>query len=197
MANGFMATTGLMILPIMTILMSFIMVRMCYKKCPPSKIMVIYGNVGMDRSGTPLRAKYIHGSAAFIVPFIQTYEFLDLKPISIPIELRNALSKEHTQIDIFSTFIVGISEEMELMEKAGERLLGVSVAEIQRLAKEIILGQLRLIIGTLNVEDIDLNKEKFVDDLYKNVGKELNKLGLYLINNSISGIKGPSGKKIM
>ena len=61
-----------------------------YKRCPSDRILVVYGKVGGGQS-----AKCIHGGAAFILPVIQDYEFLDLTPISIEVNLVNALSKQN------------------------------------------------------------------------------------------------------
>lgn len=64
-----------------------------YKKCPSDKIMVIYGNVGKNKDGSARSSKCIHGGAAFIKPVFEAYEFLDLTPISISVDLQNALSR--------------------------------------------------------------------------------------------------------
>ncbi|MGN0588724.1 MAG: flotillin family protein, partial [Ruminiclostridium sp.] len=64
-----------------------------YRKCPSDKVLVIYGKVGSDKSGQARSAKCIHGGAAFIFPIIQSYQYMDLTPISINVDLKNALSK--------------------------------------------------------------------------------------------------------
>ena len=62
-----------------------------YRKCPSDKIMVIYGKLGADRNGQAVSSKCIHGGAKFIWPVIQDYQYLDLTPISINVDLTNAL----------------------------------------------------------------------------------------------------------
>ena len=54
-----------------------------YRKCPSDKILVVYGKVGANKDGTYRSAKCIHGGAAFIVPVLQSYEYLDLSLIHI------------------------------------------------------------------------------------------------------------------
>ena len=120
-----------------------------YRECPSDKIMVIYGKVGTDKNGQAKSAKCIHGGAAFIVPVIQSYQYLDLTPISINVDLKNALSKQNIRVDVPSRFTVGISTEPGIMQNAAERLLGLKMMEIQELAKDIIFGQLRLVIATM------------------------------------------------
>ena len=125
-----------------------------YKKCPSDKILVKYGLVGSGELGIK-SAKCIHGGATLVWPVIQAYEFLDLTPISIEVNLQNALSKQNIRIDVPSRFTVGISTEPEVMQNAAERLLGLRLAEIQELAKDIIFGQLRLVVATMDMPIID------------------------------------------
>ncbi len=164
-----------------------------YKKCPSDKIMVIYGRVGKNKDGSTRSAKCIHGGAAFIVPVIQAYEFLDLTPLSIPVDLKNALSRQNIRIDVPSRFTVGISTEPTVMQNAAERLLGLQLPEIQELAKDIIFGQLRLIIATMDIEEINTDRDKFLEAVSRNVEVELKKIGLRLINVNVTDISDESG----
>lgn len=172
---------------------TFVLLLSRYRKCPSDKIMVIYGKVGNNADGTQRSAKCIHGGAAFIWPIIQAYEYLDLTPISISIDLKKALSKQNIRIDVPSRFTVGISTEPGVMQNAAERLLGMKRTEIQNLAEDIILGQLRLIIATMKIEEINTDRDKFLDAVSGNVETELKKIGLRLINVNITDINDESG----
>ncbi len=164
-----------------------------YRKCPSDKILVIYGKVGADQFGQPRSARCIHGGAAFIVPVIQSYQYLDLTPISMNVDLKNALSKQNIRINVPSRFTVGISTEPGVMQNAAERLLGLKLVEIQELAKDIVFGQLRLIIATMDIEEINSDREKFTQAVAKNVEIELKKIGLRLINVNVTDITDESG----
>ena len=164
-----------------------------YKKCPSDKIMVIYGNVGTNKDGTSRSAKCIHGGAAFIVPVVQAYEYLDLTPLSISVDLKSALSRQNIRVDVPSSFTVGISTEPGVMQNAAERLLGLKMTEIQELAKDIIFGQLRLVIATMDIEEINTDRDKFLDAVSGNVETELKKIGLRLINVNVTDINDESG----
>lgn len=164
-----------------------------YRKCPSDKILVVYGKVGANKDGTYRSAKCIHGGAAFIVPVLQSYEYLDLTPISISVDLKNALSKQNIRIDVPSRFTVGISVEPGVMQNAAERLLGMKLAEIQELAKDIIFGQLRLVIATMEIEEINTDRDKFLAAVSSNVETELKKIGLRLINVNLTDITDESG----
>lgn len=164
-----------------------------YRKCPSDKVMVIYGKVGNNADGTSRSAKCIHGGAAFIWPVIQAVEFLDLTPMSINVDLRNALSKQNIRVDVPSRFTVGISTEAGVMQNAAERMLGLKLDDIQELAKDIIFGQLRLVVATMEIEEINNDRDKFLEAVSRNVETELKKIGLRLINVNVTDITDESG----
>jgi flotillin len=162
-----------------------------YKKCPSDKVLVIYGKT--SATGTSRSARCIHGGAAFIWPVFQDYQFLDLTPISIEVNLTKALSKQNIRVDVPSRFTVGISTEPDIMPNAAERLLGLKLQDIQELAKDIIFGQLRLVIATMDIEEINTDRDKFLANVSKCVEAELKKIGLKLINVNVTDIRDESG----
>ena len=176
---------GFAILFVFVILFSFIR---RYKRCPSDKILVVYGKVGGGQS-----AKCLHGGAAFIWPVIQDYEFLDLTPISIEVNLVNALSKQNIRVNVPSRFTIGISTEPGVMQNAAERMLGLGLNEIQELSKEIIFGQLRLVVASMDIEEINSDRDKFLANISNGVEVELKKVGLRLINVNITDINDESG----
>ena len=176
---------GFAILFFFIIIISFIR---RYKRCPSDRILVVYGKVGTGNS-----AKCIHGGAAFIWPVIQDYEFLDLTPISIEVDLTNALSRQNIRVNVPSRFTIGISTEPGVMQNAAERLLGLGLKEVQELAKEIIFGQLRLVVASMDIEEINADRDKFLTNISQSVESELKKVGLKLINVNITDIVDESG----
>lgn len=164
-----------------------------YKRCPSDRILVVYGKVGRKGQEETRSSKCIHGGASFIWPVIQDYEFMDLTPISIEINLRSALSKQNIRVDVPSIFTVGVSTEPGIMSNAAERLLGLAREDISNLAKDIIFGQLRLVVATMDIEEINSNRDKFLANVASNVEQELKKVGLKLINVNVTDIKDESG----
>ena len=164
-----------------------------YRRCPSDKILVIYGKTGKNSAGSISSARCVHGGAAFIWPVFQDYAFLDLKPISIECNLTNALSKQNIRVDVPCRFTVGISTEPENMTNAAERLLGLSVDSIQNIATDILFGQLRLVIATMDIEEINADRDKFLANVSTNVEAELRKIGLKLINVNVTDIRDESG----
>jgi len=164
-----------------------------YRKCPSDKVLIIYGKVGSNADGSPRSAKCIHGGAAFIWPVFQSFQYLDLTPMTINVDLTNALSQQNIRVDVPSRFTVGISTEVGVMQNAAERLLGLKSIEIQELARDILFGQLRLVIATMAIEEINTDRDKFLEAVSHNVETELKKIGLRLINVNVTDITDESG----
>ncbi len=183
--GAYLLAIGFAILFFFIIIISFIR---RYKRCPSDRILVVYGKVGGGKS-----ARCIHGGAAFIWPVIQDYQFLDLTPISIEVNLVNALSKQNIRVNVPSRFTIGVSTEPGIMQNAAERLLGLGQNEIQELAQEIIFGQLRLVVASMDIEEINSDRDKFLTNISQSVESELKKVGLKLINVNITDIVDESG----
>jgi flotillin len=185
--EGIGTTMTILFVALFILLTLFILIKR-YKRCPSDRILVVYGKVGGGQS-----AKCIHGGAAFIIPVIQDYEYLDLTPISIEVNLVNALSKQNIRVNVPSRFTIGVSTEPGVMQNAAERLLGLGLQDIQELAKEIIFGQLRLVVASMDIEEINSDRDKFLTNISQSVESELKKVGLKLINVNITDIVDESG----
>ena len=159
-----------------------------YRRCPSDKILVVYGTTG-DRGS----AKCVHGGGTFVWPVLQDYAYLSLTPIGIDANLTNALSRQNIRVDVPCRFTVGISTEPESMLAAAERLLGLQSSQIQEMARDILFGQLRLVIATMSIEELNSDRDKFLEAITANVEVELKKIGLRLINVNVTDIKDESG----
>jgi flotillin len=164
------------------------LVATCYKRCPSNKILAVYGNITGEQS-----VKCYHGGGAFIWPLIQDYAFLDLTPMTLHIPLKSALSQQNIRINVPSTFTVAIDTTQEAMNNAAVRLLALSQKDIEMMATEIIIGQLRLTIASLMIEEINQDRERFLLEVRKHIESELRKIGLMLLNVNITDITDESG----
>ncbi|NLX27070.1 MAG: flotillin family protein [Lentisphaerae bacterium] len=158
-----------------------------YRRCPSNKILVIYGKTS---SGA---AKCIHGGAAFVWPLIQDFAYLDLEPFVVPIDLKNALSLENIRVTVPTTVTAAISNTKGIMQNAAVRLLGLTRQQIEDQAQDIILGQMRAVIATMRIEEINQDRQAFLAKVNDSVSGELEKIGLYLINVNIRDIGDESG----
>lgn len=158
-----------------------------YRRCPSNKVLVVYGRVGLNKT-----VQCYHGGGTFVWPLIQGYAFLDLTPKTIHIPLKGALSHQNIRVNVPSTFTVAIGLTTEIMNNAAVRLLELGHKEIESMATEIIIGQLRLTVASLRIEEINQDREMFLEAIKKNIEPELHKIGLTLLNVNITDITDES-----
>ena len=187
------AIIAVIVIVVLIAFMILLTIAVRYKTCPPDKILIIYGKISPNPDGTYRSAKCVHGGASFVMPFFQKYTFMDLTPLAISVDLKSALSKQNIRIDVPSIFTVGVSTDPGIMQNAAERLRMLSLQQISDLARDIIFGQLRLVIATMNIEEINADRDKFLEAISRNVEGELKKVGLRLINVNVTDITDESG----
>jgi flotillin len=176
------------ILVLMSLFVAVMMVQRFYKRCPSNRVLVIYGRTGKGKA-----SRTIHGGAAFVVPLLQDYAYLSLEPIQIEVPLRGALSSENIRVNVPSVFTVAIDTKPEVMQNAAIRLLGLPVGEIRKQAEEIIFGQLRQVVASMNIDEINRDRDMFLNHIQTSLEPELSKIGLQLINVNITDITDESG----
>ena len=179
---------GLMGLVAVLFFGTIILLKANYKRCSSNQVLVIFGKTNQGTA-----AKTVHGGAAFVIPLIQDYRYLSLEPIQIEIPLRGALSMENIRVNVPSVFTVAIGTQPEVMTNAAIRLLELSTPEIRKQAEEIIFGQLRQVIASMKIEDINRDRDTFLEHIQGSVEPELKKIGLVLINVNITDITDESG----
>jgi len=180
--------SAIAIFVVMMMVVGVVTFAKCYKRCPSNRILVVYGKTGIDAP-----AKCIQGGALFIIPLIQDYAYLSLEPIQIEVPLRGALSIENIRVNVPSVFTVAIDTKPEVRQNAAIRLLGMHADEIRKQAEEIIFGQLRQVIASMGIEEINRDRDTFLEHVTRSLEPELNKIGLSLINVNITDITDESG----
>jgi len=187
------STTGMLlaaivVLAVMVCLTALVLLLRFYKRCPSNRVLVIFGKTDKGKV-----ARCTSGGAALVVPLIQDYAWLSLEPRQIEISLRAALSRENIRVNVPSVFTVAIGTDEELMTNAATRLLGLPPREIEKQASEIIFGQLRQVIASMKIEEINRDRDTFLSHITNSLDPELKKIGLVLINVNITDITDESG----
>jgi flotillin len=158
-----------------------------YRRCPSNRVLVVYGRVGGSKT-----VQCYHGGGTFVWPLIQGYAFLDLIPRTIHIPLKGALSHQNIRVNVPSTFTVAVGLTPDIMNNAAVRILSLDHRGIESMATEIIIGQLRLTVASLRIEEINQDRERFLESIKKNIEPELHKIGLTLLNVNITDITDES-----
>jgi flotillin len=170
-----------------------------YRKAGPDEALIVYGGglkykayvmdpqtrkpkIGPD--GKPMYIKRgwkaVIGGAIFTIPVLQRFERISLKLMSIDVKIANAYSLEGVPVNIDAVANVKINSETEAVARAVERFLGIDAQDIKNIIKETLEGQLRDIVGTLTVEQLYRERDDFVSSILKQVGQELDKIGVLI-----------------
>jgi flotillin len=176
------------VVAVLFFLMMIVLMARYYKRCPSNRVLVVFGYG--TRGGA---ARTIHGGATWVLPLVQDYAYLSLEPMQIQIPLRGALSMENIRVNVPCVFTVAVGTDAEVMQNAAIRLLGLPPMEIRKQAEEIIFGQLRQVIASMRIDDINRDRETFRTHIQNSVEPELAKVGLSLINVNITDITDESG----
>jgi flotillin len=155
-----------------------------YKRCPPDQVLVVYGNVGKGES-----ARYIHGGGTMVMPILQASAYLSLAPMKITIPmtaLRPVLPEWDGHAGDALKWIIAISIRPQILDNAARRLLHLRQEDIAGMAREVILGQTLLAATETAIERIDKDTAGFLESVGNRAGGELSKLGLEVVNVSIS-----------
>ena len=89
--------------------------------------------------------------------------------------MQGALSKQNIRVNTPSTFTVGVSTEPGVMENAAERLLGLNLQAVREQASDIIFGQMRVVIATMDIEAINADRDLLIEKITNGVEVELRK----------------------
>ena len=178
----------LMVAVLLVLVPIFFLLTTRFRRCPSNRVLVIFGKVGGGNT-----SKCVHGGAAFVWPLIQDFAYLSLEPIQIEVPLRGALSMENIRVNVPSVFTVAVGTSSEVMHNAAIRLLGLNTVQVKKQAEEIIFGQLRQVIASMRIEDINRDRDTFLEHIQRSLEPELKKVGLVLINVNITDITDESG----
>ena len=188
--SDFGASIMFWLMPIIIIFALVVLVIKQYKICPNDKVMVIYGAGSSASSG----ARIVQGGGALVIPFLQNFRYMSLAPMSITVDLQNALSANNIRLSLPSQFTIAIaSKSSDLIQNAVRNLLDMDESGIQKTASDIIIGALRAVVGKLTIDELIRDRVAFIKAINDDVNSELNKIGLDLVNVNIRDIQDSSG----
>lgn len=166
-----------------------------YRRCASDEILVVFGKAGKKtitntegkKEEVTLPSKIIHGGGTFVFPVIQDWRKMSLKPIQIQSTV-SGLSDQNIKVTIPVTLTTGIGTSNILMQNAASRFLTASVNEISKQIEDILIGEVRSLMATMSIEEINADRIKFLGKAKENIETELNKVGFTIININTADI---------
>lgn len=160
---------------IATLLILFI--AMSYVKCPPDMVYLI--------SGVRKEAKVVTGTATLRIPFLERIDKIPLKLIQIDVKTNNVPTNDFINVDVDAVANVRISTKPELIRVAAKHFLNQNTSEISNNVQQILEGNMREIIGQMQLVDLVNNKQLFSQKIQENAMDDIEKLGLEIVNLNV------------
>jgi flotillin len=168
-----------------------------YKTVSPDEAMIITGaalgtkNVLLDDNGR--RVKIIRGGGAFIVPVVQQRVQLSLLSHKLDVSTPEVYTVQGVPVITDGVAVIKVGSSVEDVATAAEQYLGKPDEALRAEAREVLEGHLRAILGTLTVEDLYRNRERFAQEVQEVAARDLRKMGLQIVSFTIKDVRDRNG----
>ena len=187
---------GLVAIAVLVVLF-FIIFSARYKKARPDVALIINGsflgnkNVTTDATGNKL--KIIRSGGTFVIPIFQESSELSLLSSKLDVSTPEVYTEQGVPVLADGTAIIKIGSSSEHIATAAEQFLGKSRADLENEAREVLEGHLRSILGSMTVEEIYQNRDKFSQSVQEVASVDLEKMGLVIVSFTIKEVKDTNG----
>lgn len=173
-----------------------------YKTVGPDEAMIITGsflgskNVSVDTDeagGTGKRIKIVRGGGAFIWPVFQNAEFLSLLSHKLDVSTPEVYTEQGVPVIADGVAIIKIGGSVEDVATAAEQFMGKPIEALKGEAQEVLEGHLRAILGSMTVEEVYRNRDKFAQEVQGVAAKDLKKMGLQIVSFTIKDVRDKQG----
>ena len=155
-----------------------------YKKAPPDTAFIISG----------LRKKIIIGKASVKLPFLERMDKLSLKLIAIDVKTTNAVpTADYINIQVDAAVNVKISSEPSRLALAAQNFLNQNTQYIASIAREVLEGNMREIVGRMRLEEMVSDRQKFANLVKENAEPDLAAMGLDIVSFNVQNISDGNG----
>lgn len=168
-----------------------------YKTVGPDEAMIVTGsflgsnNVSTDESGRSV--KIVRGGGAFILPIFQQAQFLSLLSHKLDVSTPEVYTEQGVPVMADGVAIIKVGGSVEDIATAAEQFLGKSTEALKAEAQEVLEGHLRAILGTMTVEEVYKNRDKFAQEVQAVAAKDLQKMGLQIVSFTIKDLRDKHG----
>ncbi|ARF69108.1 flotillin family protein [Paenibacillus larvae] len=168
-----------------------------YKTVSPDEAMIVTGsflgtkNVSEDESGRKM--KIVRGGGAFIIPIFQQSQFLSLLSHKLDVTTPEVYTEQGVPVMTDAVAIIKIGGSVEDVATAAEQFLGKPTQSLQSEAQEVLEGHLRAILGSMTVEEVYRNRDRFAQEVQGVAAKDLKKMGLQIVSFTIKDVRDKHG----
>ncbi|MGE6489481.1 SPFH domain-containing protein [Paenisporosarcina sp. NPDC076898] len=168
-----------------------------YKTVGPDEALIVTGSylgsktVHTDESGNKI--KIIRGGGTFVFPVFQQAQPLSLLSSKLEVTTPEVYTEQGVPVMADGTAIIKIGGSISEIATAAEQFLGKSKEDRENEAKEVLEGHLRSILGSMTVEEIYKNRDKFSQEVQRVASQDLAKMGLIIVSFTIKDVRDKNG----
>lgn len=190
-ADRLQGAAALVVAAVVVILIfAFVLKR--WFKAGPNEVLVISGGLrpgGQGSKGPTL----VRGGGKFVIPFLYRVDHLSLEIMSINVQTPEVYTIQGVPVIVDGIAQVKVDNTEDAIRTASEQFLGKSVVEIQNIALETLEGHLRAVLGTLTVEEIYMERDKFASRVQEIATADMANMGLRIVSFTIKNITDRNG----
>ncbi|WAA13850.1 flotillin family protein [Fervidibacillus halotolerans] len=168
-----------------------------YRTVGPDEALIVTGsylgskNVHVDESGNKI--KIIRGGGTFVLPVFQQAEPLSLLSIKLDVSTPEVYTEQGVPVMADGTAIIKVGSSIGEIATAAEQFLGKTKQDLENEAREVLEGHLRSILGSMTVEEIYKNRDKFSQEVQRVATQDLAKMGLTIVSFTIKDVRDKNG----
>ena len=165
-----------------------------YKKVPPDRAMVVYGRMMDSKTGKGYRV--ISGGGKFIVPILESFEYLplDVRTLDVVVnDIVTDVTKSGAKVNIQGVVQVKIGSQPDILDTAAEHLLHKTNAEINEIALKTMEGHVRGICATLTIEAINSERDAVATKVHEQARGDLRNMGIEIVSFVVKEIEDEHG----
>lgn len=168
-----------------------------YKTVSPDEAMIVTGtylgskNVNADETGRKM--KIVRGGGAFILPVFQQSQFLSLLSHKLDVTTPEVYTEQGVPVMTDAVAIIKVGSSVEDIATASEQFLGKPTDALKSEAQEVLEGHLRAILGSMTVEEVYRNRDRFAQEVQAVAAKDLKKMGLQIVSFTIKDVRDKHG----
>ncbi|WP_036604767.1 flotillin family protein [Paenibacillus assamensis] len=168
-----------------------------YKTVGPDEAMIVTGsylgtkNVSKDESGRSM--KIVRGGGAFIIPIFQQAQFLSLLSHKLDVTTPEVYTEQGVPVLTDAVAIIKVGGSVEDIATAAEQFLGKPTESLKSEAQEVLEGHLRAILGSMTVEEVYRNRDRFAQEVQAVAARDLKKMGLQIVSFTIKDVRDKHG----
>ena len=177
---------GLLVPIVIIVILVIVIFSAGYRKAPPDKAFII--------SGLRRKAKVVIGKATVKLPFFERCDVLELALMSVDVKTAQAVpTADYINISVDAVVNVKISPDPDIIQKAQQNFLNRNVQYITGVAREVLEGNMREIVGQMRLEEMVSNRQAFADKVKQNADPDLRAMGLEIVSFNVQNFVDDNG----